>query len=125
MIEWHLHKIMQKKLNPLIKDSKVLISNIFKREGRNINLKFKQKGKYIITGTIDGTGNGIRYPIRIDVDYKDLIKVYTYLIQYKLVEEVEISVYNKIIEKKLFDSEIENNNNSDINSNSDSKHSIT
>ncbi len=41
---------MQKKLNPLIKDSKILISNIYKREGRNINLKFKQKGKYIISG---------------------------------------------------------------------------
>jgi len=102
-----------------------LISNIFKREGRNINLKFKPKGKYIIPGTIDGTGNGIRYPIRIDVDYKDLIKGYTYLIHYKLVKEVEISVYNKIIEEKLFDSVIENNNNSDINSNSYSKHSIT
>ena len=31
----------KKKLNPLIKDSKVLISNVYKREGRNINLKFK------------------------------------------------------------------------------------
>jgi hypothetical protein len=50
-----------------------LISYIFKREGKNINLKFKQKGKYIIPRTIDGAGNGIRYPIRIDVDYKDLI----------------------------------------------------
>lgn len=102
-----------------------MISNIFKREGRNINLKFKQKGKFIIPGTIDGTGNGIRYPIRIDVDYKDLIKGYTYLIHYKLVKEVEISVYNKIIEEKLFDSVIENNNNSDSNSNSDIEHSIT
>lgn len=96
-----------------------MICNIFKREGRNINLKFKQKGKYIIPG------NGIRYLIRIVVDYKDLIKGYTYLIHYKLVKEVEISVYNKIIEEKIFDSEIENNNNFDIYSNSDSKHSIT
>ena len=102
-----------------------MISNIYKREGRNLNLKFKLKGKYILPGTIDGAGNGICYPIRIDVDYKDLIKGYTYLIHYKLVKEVEISVYNKIIEEKLYDSEIENNNTSDINSNSDSKHSIS
>ena len=77
-----------------------MISNIYKREGRNLNLKFKLKGKYILPGTIDGAGTGICYPIRIDVDYKDLIKSYTYLIHYKLVKEAEISVYNKIIEEK-------------------------
>ena len=50
---------------------------------KKLKLKFKLTGKYIIPGTIDGERNGIRYPIRIDVDYKDLIKGYTYLIHYK------------------------------------------
>ena len=63
--------------------------------------------------------------MKIDIDYNDLIKGYTYHIHYKLVKEVEISVYNKIIEEKLYDNELENNNNNDIKSNSDSENSIS
>jgi hypothetical protein len=56
--------------NELIHDRMASSQNYAKKK---LNLKFKQKGKYIIPRTIDGAGNGIRYPIRIDVDYKDLI----------------------------------------------------
>ena len=48
----------KKKLNPLINGTKVLISNSYKRSGRNINSKFRSKGKYLIPGTIEGVGNG-------------------------------------------------------------------
>ena len=43
----------KKKLNPLIYGTKVLISNNnYKRSGRNINIKFRNKGKYIISGLL-------------------------------------------------------------------------
>ena len=58
-------KHLEKKLNPLIKVTKVFIFNSFKRTGTNIYIKFKNKGKYIIPGTVEGDGNGIRYPISI------------------------------------------------------------
>lgn len=70
----------KKKLNPLINGTKVLISNNYKRSGRNIKIKFTNKGKYIIPGTVEGEGNGTPYPICIDVDINDLIKGYIYLI---------------------------------------------
>ena len=60
----------------------------------------------------------------IDVDYKDLVKGYTYLIHYKLVKEVNISVYNKIIEEKLYIEEIDNINNSEDSSITDNNKSI-
>ena len=60
----------------------------------------------------------------IDVDYKDLVKGYTYLIHYKLVKEVNLSVYNKIIEEKLYIEEIDNINNSEDSSITDNNKSI-
>ena len=58
------------------------------------------------------------------MDINDLIKGYIYLIDYKLVKEVDITVYNKIIEEKLYlsiDSNAEDlyfNSNNDSNSDS-------
>ena len=47
----------------------------------------------------EGEGNGTRYPLCIDVDINDLIKDSIYLIDCKLVKEVDLTVYNKIFEK--------------------------
>ena len=102
----------KKKLKPLINATKVLISNSYKLSGRNINIKFRNKGKYIVPGTIEGEGNVTRYPISIDSDINDLIKGYINLIDYKLVKEVDITVYNNL----SIDS---NQNVSDLNSNND------
>ena len=50
-----VNSLLSQKLE-LKKNMILLISNLFKREGRNINLKFNHKGKYIIPGTINGEG---------------------------------------------------------------------
>ena len=42
-------------------------------------------------------GNGYSYPISIiDVNYKDLIKDYIYLVDYKLVKEVDLMLDEKL-----------------------------
>ena len=61
----------------------------------------------------------------IDIDYKDLVKGYTYLIHYKLVKEVDISVYKKIIDEELYKEETDIINNSDNSSITDSNKSIS
>ena len=54
------------------------------------------------------------------MDINDLIKGYIYLIDYKLVKEVDITVYNKIIEEKLYLSIDSNAEDLDFNLNNDS-----
>ena len=98
-----------------IQKIKILISNSFKWAGRNTNSKFGSKGKYLIPGTIGGVGNGTRYPVCLDVDFTDLIKGYIYLIDYKLVKKVDIIIYNKILEEKLYLSNDSNGEDLDLN----------
>ena len=54
------------------------------------------------------------------MDINDLIKGYIYLIDYKLAKEVDITVYNKILEEKLYLSIDSNVEDLDFNSNNDS-----
>ena len=61
----------------------------------------------------------------IDIDYKVLVKGYNYLIHYKLVKEVDISVYKKIIDEELYKEETDIINNSDNSSITDSNKSIS
>ena len=61
----------------------------------------------------------------IDIDYKVLVKGYNYLIHYKLVKEVDISVYKKIIDEGLYKEETDIINNSDNSSITDSNKSIS
>ena len=63
----------------------------------------------------------VRYPLYIDLDIDDLIKGYIYLMKYKLVNEVDISVYNKILQEKLYLSIDSNADELDLNSNNDNK----
>ena len=61
----------------------------------------------------------------IDIDYKVLVKGYNYLIHYKLVKEVDISVYKKIIDEGLYKEETDIINNSGNSSITDSNKSIS
>ena len=90
----------KKNINPIITNSKVLISNKYTRKGKNLNVGFGQIGnKKIIPGTITGKGTGNYYPVRIDAQCKDLIKDSIYFIDYRLIVEVNENVHKDSIDR--------------------------
>ena len=88
----------KKKLNPIKSNSKVLVSIYYIRKGNTLYCnKLRATGKKCIPGIVTGEGSGSVYPIKIKVNYKDLMINTIYNIDYHLVKEVNESVYDKIL----------------------------
>ena len=88
----------EKKINPIKPNSKVLISIHYTRKGNTLYCnKLRETGKKCIPGIVSGDGSGSVYPVKINVNYKDLINNSVYNIDYHLVKEVNDSVYDKIL----------------------------
>ena len=88
---------IKKNLKPLFIDTKVLICEYYQKKGNNLTIKFRKKGNYLIPGTVIGNGSGNIYPIRIDKKFNELNKNDIFNIDYRLIKEVNIQIYNKIL----------------------------
>ena len=105
-----------KDLNPILPQSKVLISSRYIRRGNNLSIKFGKTGKRLIPGIVVGKGTGNNYPISISVDYNDLIHNTIYNIDYRLVKEVTDLVYKNVLdnfEKLMKDLENDSSDNNE------------
>ena len=101
---------MKKNLNAIKANSKFLISIHYIRKGNTLYCnKLKATGNKCIPGIVTGEGSGSVYPIKINVNYKDLINNTIYNIDYHLVKEVNDSVYDKILKNFQFIVSIYNN----------------
>ena len=84
------------KINPIKPNSKVLISIHYIRKGNTLYCnKLRETGKKCIPGIVSGDGSGSVYPVKINVNYKDLINNSVYNIDYHLVKVGNDSVYLK------------------------------
>jgi len=101
-------KNVNKNSNYLKNETKILLSNRFVKNGKNLKTKFGKIGVYVIPGTIVGEGHGNSYPIRIDINYENLKKGEIYYIDYKLIKEINENVYNNFIIKNEEDSKKDN-----------------
>ena len=105
-----------KNANPIVDNSFVLISTRYIKKGNKLDIKFNKKGKKLLPGKVIGKGDGNTYPVKVSINYKDLIKNNIYNVDYKLLKEVSKSVYNEIIVnflliENIMNSDDDNNNN--------------
>ena len=83
-------------INPLPENSKVLISGRYQRKGDSLYVKFNNTGKTFIPGIVSAKGRGSTYPVKVSVNYNDLVKDKIYNVDYKLIKEINEKVYNDI-----------------------------
>ena len=83
----------ENKLNPIKPNSKVLISIHYIRKGNTLYCnKLRETKKKCIPGIVPGDGSRSVYPVKININYKDLIN--NFLHKYK--ESNKINKYIKI-----------------------------
>ena len=80
----------------LPENSKVLISGRYQRKGDSLYVKFNNTGKTFIPGIVSAKGRGSTYPVKVSVNYNDLVKDKIYNVDYKLIKEINEKVYNDI-----------------------------
>ena len=75
-----------------------MVSIHYIRKGNTLYCnKLRATWKKCILGIVTCEGSGSVYPIKINVNYKDLIINTIYNIDYHLVKEVNESVYDRIL----------------------------
>ena len=89
----------KKKSNPINVNSFVLISKTFKKKGNTLSIRYDKIGRRIIPGVVSSIGEGNYYPVKISVDYLDLIKDNIYKIDYRLLKEITENVYINILKE--------------------------
>ena len=88
----------------------VLIGKYFNIKGKNITPKFGKICKRIIPCIVEGKGNDNYYPVKICVNFQNLLKDAIYQIDYLIIKEVPENVFQNILKNfEDFKSDSENN----------------
>ena len=94
--------------------SYIIMSNVYIKQGKNLNIKFNAVGVRNIPGIILDNKGFETYKIKILINYNDLIVNNIYIVNYKLVKKTSKEICDKLIKdyennKEIVKFELNNN----------------